>query len=48
MPYEESPNIYVEWHPNNIASKSLFESYGFRVVDTDEEGEVIGKLSLDS
>lgn len=45
-PYGRVENIYVEWHPNNIASKRLFEAYNFIVIGTDEDGAVIGKLSL--
>lgn len=46
LPCGSADNIYVEWHPDNIASKKLFEAYGFSVVGTDEDGAVIAKMNL--
>lgn len=47
FPYGQAESIYVEWHPDNIASKRLFEAYGFMVIDTDEDGAVIAKFGVD-
>jgi len=39
MPYGKADRIYTSWAPDNIASKMLFESFGFV-----ETGEVDGSL----
>ncbi len=46
FPCGSAENVYVEWHPDNIASKKLFEAYGFLVVGADEDGAVIAKMAL--
>ena len=47
FPYGEVENIYVEWHPDNIASAKLFQSYGFKVVGTEDDGAIVAKLNID-
>jgi len=42
MPHGKADRIYTSWAPDNIASKSLFESFGFA-----ETGEVDGDIEED-
>ncbi|MDR0326067.1 MAG: GNAT family N-acetyltransferase [Oscillospiraceae bacterium] len=50
MPYGKADRIYTSWAPENIASKSLFASFGFvetGEIDGDEDDyEVIVKLDI--
>ena len=52
MPHGKADRIYTSWHPDNIASKSVFASFGFEEtgeVDGDKESddyEVIVKLDI--
>lgn len=46
FPCGQAENIYVEWHPDNDASKRLFEAYHFAVIGSDEDGAIIAKRSL--
>ena len=46
MPHGKADRVYTSWNPNNIASKLLFESFGF--VDTGDicDGEVVVRLDI--
>jgi len=51
MPYGKADRIFTSWAPDNIASKSLFESFGF--VETgeidgceDDDYEVVVRLDI--
>ncbi|MBQ8312893.1 MAG: GNAT family N-acetyltransferase [Oscillospiraceae bacterium] len=46
FPYGKAESVYTEWHPNNVASKRLFEEYDFIVADTDEDGAVVAKMNI--
>lgn len=50
MPHGKADRIYVSWHPNNIVSKSLFESLGFtetgEVEGDADDVEIIAKLDI--
>ncbi len=46
FPCGSAENVYIELHPDNIASRKLFEAYNFHVVGTDEDGAVIAKMTL--
>ncbi len=48
FPYGKAESIYAEWHPDNIASKKLFEAYEFVVIDTDEDGAVVAIRIIDN
>lgn len=46
FPCGRAENVYIELHPDNIASRKLFEAYNFTVVGTEEDGAVVAKLAL--
>ena len=46
FPYGKAESVYAEWHPDNIASKKLFEAYEFIVIGTDEDGAVVAKVNI--
>ena len=46
FPYGKAESVYAEWHPDNIASKRLFEAYDFIVIDTDEDGAVVARMNI--
>jgi diamine N-acetyltransferase len=46
MPHGKAERIYTSWVPENIASKSLFESFGFVETGEIDDGEVVVKLDI--
>ena len=46
MPYGKADRIYTSWNPNNTASKSLFQSFGFVETDNTDNGEIVVKLDI--
>ena len=46
FPYGEVDSIYASWHPDNKASEKICLNNGFEVVGTDEDGAVLGRLSI--
>ena len=46
MPYGKADRIYTSWHPRNIGSKTLFESFGFVETGEVEGEEVIVRLDI--
>jgi len=46
MPYGKADRIYTSWNPNNIASKSLFESFGFFETGDIDGCEVVVRLDI--
>ncbi len=45
-PCGRAENVYIELHPDNVASRRLFEGYNFAVKGTKEDGAVVAKLAL--
>ena len=38
--------IFISYMPGNPVAKPFYESFGFREVGTDEDGEMIAELAL--
>ncbi|MCL2080887.1 MAG: GNAT family N-acetyltransferase [Oscillospiraceae bacterium] len=46
MPHGSADRVYTSWDPNNTASKSLFESFGFAETGDIDGGEVVVRLDI--
>jgi len=46
-PYGEASHVYTSYNPTNLASKNLFEHFGFLETGEIDDGESIARLKID-